>query len=442
MKLRSLIGLVLVIALVFAGAYAVVFGLDFGMYSFEPMRALSLGMDVKGGTSAVLRIKDPGEDDKDAEVTPLSKEQLDNAAHEIMGIMRKRLDAKGYAAATIERQGDREIRLELPINETSAFRDADQIVKYLMQKGEMTILDSDDNVVVTSSQFKYIMAQEDSSGYRYISFVLTEEGKKAFEEATAEIAERGVSEEDYSNRNYIKLHYGEKDLAQATIKSAITTGEGSIQTSVADWELEDIVRIVNNGAYSVELETTEMRGVSPSLGENALQNLLLCGIVGLLALAVIMILCYRAPGVMAAVSLLAHTVIVLLFLAISRLQISIFGMAGLFLGTLCAAGMSLAVVNGFKREFLLGKAPRAAAKSGCSAAAKAVLNVGFALCLVLLVFILFGKSELLSFAYAAGISVLAAILCATVLTQSLVRLVVGTMPDGRGIYFGGKKEAE
>ncbi len=69
MKLRSLIGLVLVIALVFAGAYAVVFGLDFGMYSFEPMRALSLGMDVKGGTSAVLRIKDPGEDDKDAEVT-------------------------------------------------------------------------------------------------------------------------------------------------------------------------------------------------------------------------------------------------------------------------------------------------------------------------------------------------------------------------------------
>ncbi len=112
--------------------------------------------------------------------------------------MRKRLDAKGYAAATIERQGDREIRLELPINETSAFRDADQIVKYLMQKGEMTILDSDDNVVVTSSQFKYIMAQEDSSGYRYISFVLTEEGKKAFEEATAEIAERGVSEEDYS----------------------------------------------------------------------------------------------------------------------------------------------------------------------------------------------------------------------------------------------------
>lgn len=442
MKLRSLIGLVLVIALVFAGAYAVVFGLEFGMYSFEPMRALSLGMDLKGGTSAALRIKDPGEDETDAEVTPLSEEQLDNAAHEVMRIMRKRLDAKGYAGATVERQGDREIRVELPINETSGFRDADQIVKYLIQKGELTILDSDDNVVIAPNQFQYIAVQEDSAGYRYISFVLTDEGKKAFEEATAEIAERGISEEDYSNRNYIKLHYGDKDLAQATIKSAITTGQGSIQTSAEEWELEDIVRIVNNGAYSVEIEATEMRAVSPALGENALKNLLLCGVAGLLALAIVMMLCYRVPGVMAAISLLAHTVIVLLFLAVSQLQITVFGMAGLFAGTLCAAGMSLAIVNGFKKEFLLGKAPRAAAKSGCGAAAKAVLNAGFALCLALLVFILFGKYELLSFSYAAGISVLAAILCATVLTQALVRLVVGTMPDGRGVYFGSKKEAE
>ena len=46
MKLRSLIGLVLIIILVFASAYTVIFGLDFGMYSFEPMRAINLGIDV------------------------------------------------------------------------------------------------------------------------------------------------------------------------------------------------------------------------------------------------------------------------------------------------------------------------------------------------------------------------------------------------------------
>ena len=110
MKLRSLIGLVLIIILVFASAYTVIFGLDFGMYSFEPMRAINLGMDVWGGTTAVLRIKDPGEDSADEdesnaeeEVIPLSQEELDNAAHEVMGIMRARLDAKGYTGATIER---------------------------------------------------------------------------------------------------------------------------------------------------------------------------------------------------------------------------------------------------------------------------------------------------------------------------------------------------
>ncbi len=442
MKLRSLIGLALVIALVFAGAYAVVFGLDFGMYSFEPMRAISLGMDLHGGTSAVLRIKDPGEDSTEQEVIPLTAEELDSAAREVMGIMRARLDAKGYTGATIERQGEREIRVDLPINDTSIFRDADQIVKYLAQKGELTIRDSDDNVVITPDQFDFVTIQEDSLGYRYLSFALTEEGRKAFEQATAEIAERGISQEDYSNRNYIKLHYGDKDLAQATIKSAITTGQGSIQTTVPQYELEDMVQIVNHGPYSVEIETTEMRAMSPLLGEGTLRGMLLAGIIGLLALAAAMILCYRIPGLMAAISLLGHTALVLLFLAVSRLQITAFGMAGLFLGALCMAALSLMVVGGFKREFLLGKAPRAAAKSGCSAAAKAACNVGVALCVVLLVFILFGVYELTSFAYAAGISVLVAILCAAVLTQVLVRLTTGVLPEGQAIYFGGKREAE
>ena len=351
MKLRSLIGLVLVVAFVFAGAYAVVFGVSFGMYSFEPMRAISLGMDLQGGTSAVLRIKDPGEDSTEG-AAPLTEQELYDAQHEVLRIMRARLDEKGYTGATLEMQGDREIRVNLPINETSAFSDADQIVKYLAVKGDLTILDSDDNVIIPSSQIELVMAQEDSMGYRYLSFSLTKEGKEAFEKATAEIAERGISQEDYSNRNYIKLHYEGTDIAQATIKSAIETGQGSVQTNIPMYQLEELVQVVNNRPYSVEVEAAEMRSVSPSLGQNALRGMMIAGIAGLLALALAMILCYRVPGLMAAISMLGHTALVLLFLAVSRLQITAFGMAGLFVGALCIAAMSLMIVNGFKKEFL------------------------------------------------------------------------------------------
>ena len=93
MKLRSLIGLVLVVAFVFAGAYAVVFGVSFGMYSFEPMRAISLGMDLQGGTSAVLRIKDPGEDSTEG-AAPLTEQELYDPQHEVLRIMRARLEEK------------------------------------------------------------------------------------------------------------------------------------------------------------------------------------------------------------------------------------------------------------------------------------------------------------------------------------------------------------
>ncbi len=449
MKLRSLIGLVLIIILVFASAYTVIFGLDFGMYSFEPMRAINLGMDVWGGTTAVLRIKDPGEDSADEdesnaeeEVIPLSQEELDNAAHEVMGIMRARLDAKGYTGATIEREGDREIRVDLPINETSPFLDADQIVKYLAEKGDLTILDADDNVVVGSDMIERILIQEDTLGYTYISFFLTEEGKTVFENATAEIAERGIDEEDYSNQNYIKLHYGDADVAQATIESAVTTGQGSVRTTLEDYELEEMELVVNNKPYSVEIEATEMRDITPLLGENALRAMLIAGVAGLLVLAAAIIICYRVPGLMVAISMLGHTALVLLLLAASRLQITVYGVAGLFMGALCMAALSLMIVNGFKKEFLLGKAPRAAVKSGCSAGAGAAAYLGIGLCVVLLALALFGVHALSSFAYAAGISILVAILCSVILTQALVRLVVGVVPGGSRIYFGGKKEAE
>ena len=70
---------------------------------------------------------------------------------------------------------------------------------------------------------------------------------------------------------------------------------------------------------------------------------------------------------MVAISMLGHTALVLLLLAASRLQITVYGVAGLFMGALCMAALSLMIVNGFKKEFLLGKALRAAVKSGCSA---------------------------------------------------------------------------
>ena len=137
----------------------------------------------------------------------------------------------------------------------------------------------------------------------------------------------------------------------------MTTGQGSVRTTLEDYELEEMELVVNNKPYSVEIEATEMRDITPLLGENALRAMLIAGVAGLLVLAAAIIICYRVPGLMVAISMLGHTALVLLLLAASRLQITVYGVAGLFMGALCMAALSLMIVNGFKKEFLLGKAP-------------------------------------------------------------------------------------
>ena len=76
----------------------------------------------------------------------------------------------------------------------------------------------------------------------------------------------------------------------------MTTGQGSVRTTLEDYELEEMELVVNNKPYSVEIEATEMRDITPLLGENALRAMLIAGVAGLLVLAAAIIICYRVPG--------------------------------------------------------------------------------------------------------------------------------------------------
>ena len=158
MKMRSLISLILIIAVIVFGSYVVFFGLSFDYKSFEPLRALSLGTDLEGGNTVVFRLA-AQEDDSGNEVVQDAAE-TQAALQEIMKIMQTRLVAKGLPLAVVSAENADEIRVDMNINDTSTMLDPSQITDFLSKAGDLSLQDGEKNVIISREDIASIEVME------------------------------------------------------------------------------------------------------------------------------------------------------------------------------------------------------------------------------------------------------------------------------------------
>ena len=106
MKRQGVIPLIVLLVLLAAVLYVALFGLSIGIYEVKPMAQLikeqKLGLDLTGGFSAVYQAKDT------------SIEDFDSKMESAVNVYRERLDGKGMTEATVTRQDQDKIRVEIP----------------------------------------------------------------------------------------------------------------------------------------------------------------------------------------------------------------------------------------------------------------------------------------------------------------------------------------
>mgnify|MGYP000629921358 CR=1 FL=1 len=61
-------------------------------------------------------------------------------------------------------------------------------------------------------------------------------------------------------------------------------------------EAQDLAMQIESGALPLDLQEIEVRSISATLGEGALQNSIFAGIVGLVILFAFILIYYRLPG--------------------------------------------------------------------------------------------------------------------------------------------------
>lgn len=419
MKKKSLTALIVVIALIGVLTYVVFNGVSIGIYNFRPLQGIQQGLDITGGVYTVYQADDTSVEDYEQKMAGT------------LAVFRTRLDSKGFTEATITRQGNDKIRVEIPINNTSEIQDPNEISKYIGTPAKLEFKDPDGNIVMEGDDIQSARMVIGPTGQPEVSFTLSDEGSKKFAEATSRLVGQQIS-----------IVLDDTVISAPTVDEVIAGGRGQITSpNFTNESASELAMQIESGALPLDLNEIEVRSMSATLGQDALQNSILAGIVGMIVLFGFMIAYYRVPGIIACVSLLLYLDLVLMLLgSVPGVQLTLPGIAGIILGIGMAVDANVIIYERFREEAWAGKSLRVAQKAGFSKAYITILDANITTLISAIVLAVYGTGTIKSFAYTLIISILVSLFSSLIVARALMKWTTNQDIKRKGLFVRKHKE--
>ena len=414
MKTKSWIKLGVTAVLIVLVAFLALNGCQVGKYILKPVgSAISLGLDLRGGISTEYRAVDS------------TIEDFDTLMEGTVSALRTRLTNAGYTEATVARQGDDKIRVEIP-----DVSDPQDVIDIIGKPAHLEFRTPTGEVVLEGKDIeKAFVTQDEATTMYQVAFELTDAGTKAFAEATTKYVGSAIS-----------IYLDNELVSAPVVEGPITTGTGIISTNVSSveesWDYsQDLAMLIMSGALPLDIEEGETRAISATLGVKAIDNALIAGAIGLALVFLFMIVMYRLPGVISCMALCVYMLIVFYALAIvPGVQLTLQGIAGILLGIGMAVDANVVIFERFREELKDGRTPLNAVKFGFKNAGRAVADSNITTLIAAVVLMVFGTGTIKGFAVTLLISVLASLFTAVVVTRWLLKLICQLDVKNRAAY--------
>lgn len=378
-KRNSVIGLILLLAMMCFLLYTAVFGL--GEDQDGSMENIRLGLDLAGGVSITYQAV--------GDETP-SDEDMDDTVYKL-----QRRVEQYSTEAQVYREGSDRITVEIP-----GVTDANAILEQLGRPGSLYFIrqkdaDGNDNYTLNTSTYQYELASgktiaslEESgdivlegtdvasaqAGYQtdsmnnqevVVELTFTDEGKTKFAEATKEA---------YANGESIGIYYDGSFISVPTVQAEITNGQAVITGESSLEDAENLASTIRIGGLKVELEELRSNVVGAQLGQSAITTSLRAGAIGLALVIIFMIAVYFLPGVAASLALLTYVGLLVMVLVGFDVTLTLPGIAGILLSVGMAVDANVIVFARIREELGAGKSVRQAIDAGYSKALSAIID--------------------------------------------------------------------
>jgi protein-export membrane protein SecD len=347
-------------------------------------RPLSLGLDLRGGTSLILRVN----------VERTSSERIQQVVEQTRQILENRINAFGLSETSIQLYGSQgnELWVQVPgVSDLSRVKGllqnrgvlewysveggpyrspadaaaefggavpySDKLVPTKpSQSGERMWYVLRSQPVIRGTDLRDARTAVDSTEQPVTTFSLTADAAKRFQMYTGE---------SIGKRSAIVL---DEEILSVPVIEDVIRDSGEIRGAKTVQEADDLAVKLRSGALPALIEVVQQSTVEASLGADSVHRGLVAGVAGLAAVIATMLLYYRWAGANATVALALNGLLLLAALSCFGAVLTMPGIAGLVLTIGMAVDSNVLIFERMREELRAGKSASAALAAGFSKA--------------------------------------------------------------------------
>jgi SecD/SecF fusion protein len=271
-----------------------------------------------------------------------------------------------------------------------------------------------------------------------VTFEFTDDGRQAFSDVTKRIAERGLASAPpgvagnaeaasaYSGHFAVVLddNIVSRPIINFVENPAGIDGRTGAQISgIGDLdEAQDLANFLRIGALPIELKLISQSTISATLGQEALDQGLKAGIVGLILVALFLLAYYRFLGFVAVLGLALYGVFFFALVKLIPITLTLPGIAGLILTIGVAADANIVIFERIKEEARTGRSMASAITAGYRKGIATIIDANVITLITAFILFVLATAGVKGFAFTLGVGTIASLFTAVVFTQAFLGL--------------------
>ncbi|MGI6833615.1 protein translocase subunit SecDF [Bacillus paralicheniformis] len=410
-------------------------GTGLGMFTKPAADSISLGLDLQGGFEVLYEVQPAKQGDK------IDRDALISTVE----ALNRRANVLGVSEPNIQIEGNNRIRVQLAgVDNQSRAREI------LSTQAQLTFRDTNDKELLNGSDLVENGAKQSfkqDTNEPIVTIKLKDADK--FGEVTKKVLDMKPNNQlviwlDYKKGDSFKKESQKADhkyISAPNVSQVLNTSDVMIEGNFTIQEAKDMASILNAGALPVKLVEKYSTSVGAQFGEQALNDTVFAGIVGIAIIFLFMLLYYRLPGFIAVITLSVYIYITLQIFDWMNAVLTLPGIAALILGVGMAVDANIITYERIKEELKLGKSVRSAFKAGNRRSFATIFDANITTMLAGIVLFIFGTSSVKGFATMLILSILTSFVTAVFLSRFLLGLLVESRwLDRKKGWFGVRKK--
>ena len=430
---KRLLALALVVSLIITSLVTI----------WPPKDKITLGLDIKGGTSFLIRLT--GGD------KTVTKAILDQAVE----VIRKRVDFFGSREPIISPVGMDRILVQIPgLNPAEIQEARDQLSRVAKLEFRMVYPDNgqrlkaiDEGKEVIPPDYRIevykhpgeanekpveerlLVKKKADLGGNHVTQAAAGYGNEGWEvtlkfdgEGAKKFGE--ITEANVGHRFAIVLDGGIQSAP--VIRTAIYGGNAVISGGrMGEQEARALASVLEN-PLQTPVSIEEERSVSPTLGLDSIHASIIAGLIGLAITLVCVLLYYRLAGLVADLTLVINLILLIGALTMFRFVLTLPGIAGIILTIGLSVDANVLIYERLREEMAAGKTLKAAVQAAYEKASSSIFDANVTTLITAAILFWKATGPVKGFAISLTLGILASLFTALIVGRNLIGSLVDT----------------